>query len=128
MFMRVSVITVEQSRWFLPPESIVSVEVTLNSDETYIIEKYQLGNFVLIERKPTVQTTYDGAGCPIGRVEIDNNIYMHQFLRGETRWTVANPAAARTFIAELKEGFDKAKVYLTSNGTPVEAMEFSYAD
>lgn len=132
--MRVSIACAERSRvLFFPvaPRTRVSVRLILEPDEAALIRYYGFQDRIIVARKPSIvadkREEADGRGrkrAVTDKREIDNNIRLSIFLKGDAEWQFPHPSAANAFIAELREGFLKFKEFLVANGAPARGDIF----
>jgi len=124
--MRVSIVSFERSRWllfFLPPKLSVSVRVTFDDMEDYIIRHHRLYDHVIIARKPTYitekQVVREGGKfqTKLVRREIDHSIRLDHLYQRVPEWPMPHPTAIKALIEELKDGLEEMKKFLVMNGS-----------
>ena len=117
-------------RFWRPPVQRLHVEVHFDEEETYHIDRYQLLDYAVVERKPTIKAVEEeiekGGELATRTVKekVDNNIYLREFFSRAATFELPNPAALRALTRQLMEGFERTQHYLTENGCSEQEVEF----
>ena len=130
--MRVSITPIE-SHWLLPKPTAIRLlaRLELDRDEDILVRHFGFQEHIILARPPTYihepREIIGECGKPqkvFEKIEIDNNVRLSAFLRGDVQWQFTYPTEVNLFVLELREGFRKFKDFLVANGSPVEGVVF----
>jgi hypothetical protein len=110
---RVSFSHREKFRLRGPNQLEVVVSIYFSEFEEAIIATCGLKHFVILERMPTVFKEFYNEWR-----EIDNNIYLEQFLRDTHAEPVISPAHAKVFEQDMLLALEPVERYLNRHSTP----------
>jgi hypothetical protein len=96
----------EKFRLLGPNQLEVVVSIDFSETEKSLIATYDLQNFVIIERMPTIFKDFNDEWR-----EINNNIYLGRFLRGTHAEPVTSPDHAKVFEQKMLLGLEPLESY-----------------
>jgi hypothetical protein len=105
--MQVQISHREKFRLLGPNQAEVVVSIRFSKVEEEIIAKYDLKHFILFDRMPTIFKDFNDQWR-----QIDNNIYLGQFIRGAHAEPVSSPAHAKAFENEMRVALEYVKCTL----------------
>lgn len=107
--MRVTISHREETRGMLKKTKLCAVEVSVqfSEEEKQIIDMWDLGGFIVVERRSPADLEVNE--------EIGYPLRISHLLSGKETYVVGTPHMAKIFHEELKESLENLKEFITAN-------------